>query len=317
MQHRPLGRTGLSIAPLVFGGNVFGWTADRETSFALLDRFVAAGFNAIDTADAYSRWAPGHVGGESETIIGDWMAARGNRDRIVLITKVGSDMGQGRIDLSAGHIARAAEDSLRRLRTDRIDVYLSHWHDPLTPYEETLGAYDDLVKAGKVRSIGCSNHDAAQLGEALAISAALGLPRYDVLQPEYNLHDRDGFEGALGDLALGEEIGVITYFGLARGFLSGKYRSEADLSQSPRGSGIGRYLNARGFAILDALDAVAERHGAMPAEIALAWLMAKPGVTAPIASATTLAQLDSLTKAADIALSGEDMDALDAAGSAA
>ena len=314
MQQRPLGRTGLSIAPLVFGGNVFGWTADRATSFAILDRFVDAGFNAIDTANSYSRWAPGHVGGESETIIGDWMAERGNRDRIVLITKVGSDMGQGHKDLSVGHIAQAAEDSLRRLKTDRIDVYLSHWHDPQTPYEETLGAYDTLLKAGKVRSIGCSNHDASQLREALDVARARDLPRYDVLQPEYNLYDRDSFEGPLRDLAVAEEIGVISYYGLARGFLSGKYRSEADLGQSPRGSGIGRYLNPRGFAILDALESVGARHEASPAEVAVAWLIAKKGVTAPIASATSVTQLESLLKAATLELNAEDMAALDNAG---
>jgi aryl-alcohol dehydrogenase-like predicted oxidoreductase len=313
MQMRPLGRTGLSIAPLVFGGNVFGWTADKATSFDLLDRFVDAGFNAIDTADVYSRWAPGHSGGESETVIGEWMAARGNRDRVVVITKVGSDMGAGRRDLSKGYVLKAVEESLRRLRTDVIDLYLSHWPDPETPYEETLSAYEELLKAGKVRAVGCSNLDAAQLRAALAVAKSTGLPRYDVLQPELNLYDRASFDGPLSELTTSEGLGVITYFSLAKGFLSGKYRSEADLGKSPRGGGIGGYLNARGFAILDALDRVSDRHGAEPAEVALAWIMARPDVTAPIASATTLAQLDSLLRAAELSLDAEDMAALETA----
>lgn len=313
MQLRPLGRTGLSIAPLVFGGNVFGWTADKATSFDLLDRFVDAGFNAIDTADAYSRWAPGHSGGESETVIGEWMKARRNRDRVVIITKVGSDMGQGKRDLSKAYILKAAEDSLRRLQTDTIDLYLSHWPDPDTPYAETLSAYDELLKAGKVRSIGCSNLDAGQLREALDVAKRDGLPRYDVLQPELNLYDRESFDGPLSTLTTAEGMGVITYFGLAKGFLSGKYRSEADLGKSPRGDGIGRYLNPRGFAILGALDAISVKHGAKPAEVALAWIMARPDVTAPIASATKLDQLESLIRAADLKLDGDDMAALEKA----
>ena len=313
MQQRRLGRTGLSIAPLVFGGNVFGWTADKKTSFDLLDRFVDAGFNAVDTADAYSRWVSGNEGGESETIIGEWMKSRKNRDKIVIITKVGSDMGQGKKDLSAAYIAKAAEASLRRLQVDAIDLYLSHWPDPETPYEETLGAHAALLKAGKVKSIGASNLDAQQLRAALDVSRETGLPRYDVLQPEYNLYDRKSYDGPLRDLCMAEDIGVITYFSLARGFLSGKYRSEADLGKSARGGGIKDYLNPRGLRILAALDDIAAKHKAKPAEIALAWIMQREGVTAPIASATSLEQLDSLIKAASLNLSAEDVTQLDKA----
>lgn len=309
---RPLGRTGLSISPLVFGGNVFGWTIDRRASFDILDRFVGAGFETVDTADVYSIWKPGNQGGESETIIGEWMKARGNRDRIVLITKVGMEMGPDRKGLSAAWIERAVEDSLRRLQTDHIDVYLSHKFDPGAPHEETLGAYQKLLAAGKVRAVGASNFDAGQLRAALDATAK-GLPRYEVLQPEYNLYDRQSYDGALRDLAMAEGLGVITYFSLAKGFLSGKYRSEADLGKSPRGKGVKGYLEARGFRILAALDTVARRHGAEPAEVALAWLMARPGVTAPIASATTPAQLDSLVKAASLSLAAEDMAALEEA----
>lgn len=309
---RPLGRTGLSISPLVFGGNVFGWTIDKKASFDILDRFVGAGFEAVDTADVYSIWKPGNQGGESETIIGEWMKARGNRDRIVLITKVGMEMGPDRKGLSAAWIERAVEDSLRRLQTDHIDVYLSHKFDPGAPHEETLGAYQKLITAGKVRAIGASNFDAGQLRATLDTTAK-GLPRYEVLQPEYNLYDRQSYDGALRDLAMAEGLGVITYFSLAKGFLSGKYRSEADLGKSPRGKGVKGYLEARGFRILAALDAVAARYGAEPAEVALAWLMARPGVTAPIASATTPAQLDSLVKAASLSLAAEDMAALEEA----
>ncbi|UGY08816.1 aldo/keto reductase [Phyllobacterium pellucidum] len=313
MQQRRLGRTGLSIAPLVFGGNVFGWTADKKASFDLLDRFVDAGFNAVDTADAYSRWVSGNEGGESETIIGEWMKSRKNRNKVVIITKVGSDMGQGKKDLSAAYIARAAEASLRRLQVGAIDLYLSHWPDPETPYEETLGAHAQLLKAGKVKSIGASNLDAQQLRAALDVSRETGLPRYDVLQPEYNLYDRKSYDGALRDLCIAEDIGVITYFSLARGFLSGKYRSEADLGKSARGGGIKDYLNPRGFRILAALDDIAAKHKAKPAEIALAWIMQREGVTAPIASATSLEQLDSLIKAASLNLSAEDVAELDKA----
>jgi len=312
---RPLGRTGLSIAPLVFGGNVFGWTADEAMSFALLDRFVDAGFDAVDTADVYSAWAPGHVGGESETIIGKWMKARDARSKITLITKVGSPMGEGKKGLSARYIPEAVEASLKRLQTDVIDLYLSHWPDPETPYEETLGAYEKLVKAGKVRAIGCSNLDAAQLEASLEAAKANSLPRYEVLQPEYNLHDRAKFEGPLADLCLAEDIGVITYFSLAKGFLSGKYRSEADLGKSPRGErSVKPYLTERGFRVLKALDDMAAAKGVKQAEVAVAWLMHKKAVTAPIASATTLEQMESLVRSAQVKLTPAEMAVLDAAG---
>ncbi len=313
MQKRRLGRTDLEIAPLVLGGNVFGWTADEKTSFEILDRFVDAGLNAIDTADSYSRWVDGNKGGESETIIGKWMKSRGNRDKIVVITKVGSDMGQGKKDLSAAYIAKAVEDSLKRLQVDAIDLYLSHWADDTVPYDETLSAYDKLLKAGKVRNIGASNLDAGRLDAALKVASQRKLPRYEVLQPEYNLYDRSSFDGPLRDLCMKEEIGVITYFSLAKGFLSGKYRSEADLGKSPRGGGIGKYLDERGKRILAALDAVSARHNASQAEVALAWIIARPGVTAPIASATSIEQTDSLVRAASLQLTAADIKELDKA----
>ena len=306
MEKRTLGRTGLSIAPLVFGGNVFGWTADEKTSFQLLDAFFASGFNAVDTAAAYSTWVLGNSGGESETIIGKWLKQSGrSRDEAVIVTKVGSEMGPDRKGLSARWILQAVEDSLRRLQTDHIDVYLSHWPDPETPYEETLRAYESLLQQGKVRHIGASNLNAEQLRAALDVSKQQNLPRYDVLQPEYNLYDRASFDGALRNLCIAEEIGVITYFGLARGFLSGKYRSHRDMEASARGSGIGKYLDGRGMRILGALDEVAAETGNTQAEIALAWIMARRGVTAPISSATNLTQLESLVKAASIRLSNE------------
>ena len=315
MQFRALGKTGLSIAPLVFGGNVFGWTADEKTSFDLLDAFTDAGFNAIDTADVYSRWAPGNEGGESEAIIGKWLKRSAiARDRLVIVTKVGSDMGQGRRDLRRTWIVEAVEASLKRLQTDHIDLYLSHWPDAETPYEETLEAHASLVAAGKVRAFGASNLDAGQLQASFDAADAAGLPRYGVLQPEYNLYDRDGFEGPLAELCRREEIGVITYFSLASGFLTGKYRASADTEGRARGEDVARYLDDKGQRILAALDRVAAETGAKPAEIALAWLMAKPAVTAPIASATSLAQLESLTKAATLALSADQVRALDEAG---
>jgi aryl-alcohol dehydrogenase-like predicted oxidoreductase len=313
LQKRRLGRTDLSIAPLVLGGNVFGWTADEATSFDLLDRFADAGLNAIDTADVYSRWAPGNKGGESETIIGKWMKSRCNRDKIVVITKVGSDMGQGRKDLSAGYIEKAVDASLKRLQIEAIDLYLSHWPDPATPYEETLGAYEKLLAKGKIRYAGCSNLDAGQLRAALNVASLRSLPRYEVLQPEYNLYDRSSFDGPLRDLCMAEDIGVITYFGLAKGFLSGKYRGKADLGQSERGEGVASYLNERGMRILAALDAVSSRHSAKQAEVALAWVIARPSVTAPIASATKPGQMDSLIKAVSLKLSADDIAALDRA----
>ncbi len=315
MQLRPLGKTGLAIAPLVFGGNVFGWTADEKTSFDLLDAFAGAGFNAIDTADVYSRWAPGHEGGESEAIIGKWLKRSGiSRDKVVIVTKVGSDMGQGRTDLRREWIVEAVENSLKRLQTDHIDLYLSHWPDAETPYEETLEAYADLVKAGKVRAFGASNLDAGQLRASFEAADRAGLPRYGALQPEYNLYDRAAFEGPLAELCLEEGLGVITYFSLAKGFLTGKYRAAADAEGKARGGDIPAYLDDKGLRVLAALDAVSAQTGAKPAEIALAWLMAKPAVTAPIASATSLAQLDSLVKAATLKLDAGQMAMLDQAG---
>ncbi len=303
MEHRRLGNTGLHIAPLVLGGNVFGWTADEAASFELLDRFAAAGFNAIDTADVYSAWVPGNRGGESEEILGKWMKRSGRRSQTLIITKVGSAVGPYKKDLTAKHILAAAEDSLRRLQTDHIDLYLSHWPDAGTPIEETLKAFETLIQQGKVRAIGGSNYDAAGLGAALEAARSSGLPRYEVLQPEYNLYDRAGYEGALRDVCVRAGIGVITYFSLASGFLTGKYRSEADLSRSKRGQGVRKYLNARGLRILSALDSVARQVSAAPGEVALAWLIAQPGVTAPIASATTVQQIDSLVRSTQISLS--------------
>ncbi|MCC6949314.1 MAG: aldo/keto reductase [Bradyrhizobiaceae bacterium] len=314
MQKRKLGRSGIEIAPLVLGGNVFGWTADEKTSFAVLDAFTAEGFTAIDTANSYSRWVPGHVGGESETIIGNWLKARGNRDRLHIITKVGSDMGQGKKDLSAAHIAQAVEDSLRRLQTDYLDVYFAHWPDETVTQEETLGAFAKLVAAGKVRAIGCSNHDEKLLAEALKISAAKGWPRYEVVQNEYNLYSRGKFEGAVQEIVIREELGSIPYYGLASGFLTGKYRSAEDAGKSPRGKGALKYLDEKGLSILAAMDRIAARTGAAHAEIALAWLAAQPGVTAPIASATSVKQVESLARGARLTLGTDDLRALTKAG---
>ncbi|MFA7506129.1 MAG: aldo/keto reductase, partial [Burkholderiaceae bacterium] len=273
---RPLGRSGLEIAPLVFGGNVFGWTVDEPTSFALLDRFVDAGFDAIDTADVYSAWAPGNQGGESETIIGNWLAAEpSRRDRCVIITKAGAALKEKGGGLSATNIVSSVEASLRRLRTDRIDLYFSHFPDPVTPIEETLRAHDALVRDGKVRAIGASNYDAGQLRAALSASEKAGLARYEVIQPEYNLYDRDSYEGPLRELAIAEGLGVITYYSLASGFLTGKYRSQDDLGKSARGTRAGGYLNPRGLRILDSLDEIARAHDAAPGEVAIAWLIAR------------------------------------------
>ncbi|MDW9374727.1 aldo/keto reductase [Sinorhizobium meliloti] len=306
MEMRRLGRTGLSIAPLVFGGNVFGWTADEKTSFSLLDAFFDAGFNAVDTADVYSSWAPGNRGGESEAIIGKWLKQSGrSRDSAVIVTKVGSELGPDRKGLSRRWIMQAVEDSLRRLQTDYIDLYLSHWPDPDIPYDETLAAYDTLLSQGKLRAIGASNLDAQQMRDALDVAAAKDLPRYDVLQPEYNLYDRASYDGPLRNLCIAEEIGVITYFSLARGFLSGKYRSHKDLEGSARGGGVEKYLDGRGMRILGVLDEIAEETGAKQAEIALAWIIAREGVTAPIASATNPDQLASLVRSAELALPEE------------
>lgn len=314
MEYRKLGSSGLTTAPLVLGGNVFGWTIDQDTSFKVLDAFVDHGFNAIDTADVYSAWVPGNAGGESERVIGAWLKARpGMREKVTLFTKVGSDMGvPGHKGLSAAWIAQAVEDSLQRLGVDEIDLYFSHWPDN-TPYDETLGAYDKLLTAGKIRAIGASNLDAAQLGESLRIAKDAGLPSYQVLQPGYNLYDRAGFEGDLADLCLREDIGVVVYYALASGFLSGKYRSEADLDKSKRGGGVKKYLTPRGLAILGALDVIAAKYSAAQAEVALAWLMAQPAVTAPIASATSIQQVESFARAAALQLSADDLAALNAA----
>lgn len=314
MDMRRLGKTGLSIAPIVFGGNVFGWTADEKTSFAILDAFFDAGLNTIDTADVYSAWVPGNKGGDSEEIIGKWLKrGKVSRDKTVVITKVGSDMGQGKT-LKETYILKAVEDSLARLQTDYIDLYLSHWPDENTPYEETLGAFAKLKQQGKIRAIGCSNLDATQLKASFDAAEEAGLPRYDVIQPEYNLYARDSFEGPLADLCAREDIGVITYFSLAAGFLSGKYRTRADTAGRAREGRVSEYLNDKGFRILAALDKVSAETGAKPAEIALAWLLAKKGVTAPIASATSLSQLQSLVRSTTLKLSDDAIALLDKAG---
>jgi aryl-alcohol dehydrogenase-like predicted oxidoreductase len=310
---RELGRIGLRVAPLAFGGNVFGWTADEATSFKLLDAFVDAGFNLVDTADVYSAWVPGHVGGESETVIGRWLKARGQRDRIVLATKVGMKLGEGRSGLSRRWIRQAVEDSLRRLQTDHIDLYQAHQDDTSTPLEETLSAFAELIREGKVRAIGASNHSASRLAEALQTSQRLGLPRYETLQPHYNLVERALYEAELEPLCRAEGLGVINYFGLARGFLTGKYRSEADLAKSVRGAGIKAYLSERGLRILAALDAAAAHLQATPAQAALAWQIARPGITAPIVSATSVAQWQELAAAARLVLDAATVAELDQA----
>lgn len=313
MKKRRLGHSGLEVFPLAFGGNVFGWTADESTSFRLLDAFVAAGGNLIDTADVYSTWVPGHQGGESETVLGKWLHRSGNRDKILIATKVGKDMGAGRSGLSKPYILRAAEDSLRRLRTDRIDLYQSHADDPGTPLEETLEAYAELVGQGKVRAIGASNFSAERLTESLDAGARLGLPAYRCLQPLYNLYDRADYEKELEPLCLEKGLGVIPYFSLASGFLTGKYRSEKDLAGRARAGFVKKYLNDRGFRLLDALDRVAAEHRSTPAAVSLAWLIARPGITAPIASATSVKQLDDLIGATRLELDPASIGLLDLA----
>ncbi|MEO7854256.1 MAG: aldo/keto reductase [Rubrivivax sp.] len=314
MQQRALGRSGLSVAPLAFGGNVFGWTADANTSFALLDAFVGAGFNLVDTADVYSRWAPGHSGGESESILGQWLKRdAGNRRRIVLATKVGKEMGPGQKGLAPAYIRRAVEDSLRRLGTDHIDLYQSHDDDAETPLEDTLAAYGELMQQGKVRAIGASNFSAGRLALALQTSRQHGLPRYECLQPLFNLYDRAPYEAELQALCVREGLGVINFFALAKGFLTGKYRSEADLGKSPRGAGVRAYLDGRGKRILAALDEVSAELNATPVQVALAWQMAQGGISAPIASATSLAQFEELAGAVHLKLRPEAMAKLDAA----
>ena len=305
MTLRQLGRSPLQVAPLAFGGNVFGWSVDEPRSFDLLDAFVDHGFNLIDTADVYEAWVPGNEGGESETIIGNWLARSGKRDKVVIATKVGKWARYP--GLSPTNIREAVEDSLRRLRTDHIDLYQSHEDDPKVPLEETLRAFDDLVTAGKVRVIGASNYAATRLADALETSASKGLARYESMQPEYNLMDRAGFEDALQALCVKEQVGVISYYSLASGFLTGKYRSEADLAKSSaRGARVKNYLGERGSRVLTALDDVAAAHGATPAQVALAWTMAQPGITATIASATSREQLDELAKSAALVLSADE-----------
>jgi aryl-alcohol dehydrogenase-like predicted oxidoreductase len=302
VKKRKLGKSGLEVAPLALGGNVFGWTADEAMSFKLLDAFVAHGFNLIDTANNYSRWVPGHHGGESETIIGKWLKQRGVRDKVIIATKVGMEMGADQKGLAKTYILKEVEQSLKRLQTDYIDLYQSHIDDEATPLEETLETYAQLVKQGKVRAIGASNYGGERLAQALEVSAKHGYPSYQSLQPHYNLYERSDYEAKLESVCREKGVGVITYFSLARGFLTGKYRSEADLSKSPRGGGVKGYFNERGFRILETLDQVAKERGSTPARVSLAWLIARPSVTAPIASATNLEQLNDLIEAPKLEL---------------
>jgi aryl-alcohol dehydrogenase-like predicted oxidoreductase len=315
MQLRPLGRSSLRVAPLCLGGNVFGWTAAEAASFAVLDALVSAGLNFIDTADVYSVWVPGHRGGESETVIGNWLKRSAKRKDVVIATKVGMEMAPDRKGLSAAHIARSVEESLRRLQTDYIDLYFSHCDDASVPIEETLGAYQKLIAQGKVRAIGASNFTAARMADALEVSRKNGLPRYEVLQPHYNLYERSDYESALEPFCLEQQIGVVSYFALASGFLTGKYRTPADATKSARGKGVvEKYLNERGSRILAALDDVGRRHGASAASVALAWQIARPSITAPIASATTVNQLGELVAATQLKLDPAAIEQLSAAG---
>ncbi|MDT5156177.1 MAG: hypothetical protein QOH51_534 [Acidobacteriota bacterium] len=317
MKKRQLGKSGLEVAPLAFGGNVFGWTVDEPTSFDLLDAFVSAGLNFIDTADIYSTWVPGNHGGDSETIIGKWLKRSGRRESVIIATKVGMEMSPDKKGLARDYILRSAEDSLRRLQTDYIDLYQSHQNDPETPLEETLAAYAQLIEQGKVRAIGASNYSAERLTEALKVSEEQAVPRYESLQPLYNLFDRAEYEEQLEAVCVKERVGVISFFSLARGFLTGKYRTESDLSKSVRGAGIKQYLNERGFRILQALDEVAARHDSTPARVALAWLIARPSITAPIASATSLEQLSDLVEATKLELSPASIELLNRASESA
>ncbi len=313
MHRRALGRSGLQVSPLCFGGNVFGWTVDEATSFRLLDAWVDAGMNFIDTADVYSRWVPAHTGGESETIVGKWLKQSGKRDKIVLATKVGKDMGDGKVGLAPAYIRSAVEASLKRLQTDVIDLYQSHDDDPKTPLADTAGAFADLIQAGKVRAIGASNFTAARLSEALSVSAAQGLPRYESLQPLYNLVERPAYEAELEAVCVQHGLGVINFYALASGFLSGKYRSASDLGKSPRGEGAKKYLNTHGLGVLAALDSVATRLDSTTAQVALAWQIARPSITAPIASATSLDQLQGLLAAATLRLDADAIRSIDLA----
>src|SRR3981081_1245038 len=313
MRKRQLGRSAVEVAPLMLGGNVFGWTADEATSFKILDAFVAAGLDFIDTADSDSTWVPEHQGGESETIIGNWFKRSGKRDKIVIATKVGAEIpGQGK-GLSKAWIMRQVEGSLRKVKTDHIDLYQSHRDDPSTAIEETLGAYAELIQQGKLRVIGCSNFTAERIRDSLAVSRKHGWARYESLQPHYKLYERAAYETELEPLALQEKLGVIPYYSLASGFLTGKYRSLDDLKKSPRGQAGKKDLNDRGFRILQALDQVAERYQSKPAQVALAWLMARPSITAPIASATSVEQLNELTGATKLDLDRESIEKLNKA----
>lgn len=317
MNLRNLGRTDIKVSPLMLGGNVFGWTADEPTSFAVLDAFVAAGGNFIDTADVYSAWVAGHAGGESETVIGNWLKRSGKRSQLVIATKVGMQMAADRKGLSARHIERSVEQSLLRLQTDYIDLYFSHTDDASTPLEETLHAYQRLISSGKVRIVGASNYNATRLREAASIAKQHSLPSYQVLQPNYNLYDRADYESNLESACLELGVGVVPYFALARGFLSGKYRSEKDANKSPRASGVkSAYLNARGFRILEALDGVSKTLRATPAQVALAWLMARKSITAPIASATSVVQVQELAGAMSLHLDALHVQHLNAASEA-
>lgn len=313
MEKRKLGRSELSVAPLAFGGNVFGWTADQATSFRLLDGFVDAGFNLIDTADVYSRWVPGHTGGESETIIGKWLKQRGNRDQVVIATKVGADMGQGGFKLTKSYILKAVEDSLQRLQTDYIDLYQTHYDDMNTPVEETLDTYGQLIKEGKVRVIGTSNMSPERLLLSLDASERNGYPRYETLQPLYNLYDREEFEKSYAPICEKQGLSVINYYALASGFLTGKYRSQEDVSKSARGQKAVTYLNDRGLRILGALDQVATQYNTTTASVAIAWLIHRPGIAAPIASATSTEQLTDLIKAVVLQLDDAAMEILNTA----
>ena len=313
MKKRPLGNSGIDVAPLALGGNVFGWTIDEAKSFPILDAFSDAGFDLIDTADVYSRWAPGNQGGESETIIGRWLNKSGRRKNVVLATKCGLEMGPTEKGLSRDYIFKAVERSLNRLQVDVIDLYQAHRDDEATPLEETLEAFAELIRQGKVRAIGASNYSAERLAKALKISDELGLPRFETLQPEYNLYDRAGYETELEPLCRAENVGVIPYYSLASGFLTGKYRREADLTKSPRGAKAKNYLNDRGRRILAALDEISAKYKITPGKAAIAWLRARPSITAPIASATNVEQLHDLVEAAKLELDVEAIRKLDAA----
>lgn len=312
MKQKTLGKSGIQVAPLALGGNVFGWTIDEKTSHNVLDAFVDLGFNLIDTANVYSAWVPGHAGGESETIIGNWLKTSGKRNKVVIATKVGWQMGDGTQGLRREYIIKSCEDSLKRLQIDHIDLYQSHKDDPNTPLDETLSAFEQLIQQGKVKAIGASNYDTARLAEALKLSGEKQLPSYVSLQPEYNLYDRAGFEAELEPLCLQHNIGVIAYYSLASGFLTGKYRTEADLKKSVRGGGIGKkYFNERGFRILAALDEISAAHNTTPAAISLSWLMQRQSVVAPIASATSVKQLGELVQAVEIQLSEAEVGVLE------